>query len=157
MLRSQQSGYDRNACVICQRNDGVLHKISTIPMGQKLFECASLIQKKDVGIRLNSVCNPADAVADDVLYHRKCYVYLKRQAWKDISSELQDVVHKARVVANIEILNLVEYKLSQEDILNMNTIHATYKSMLLENGIDENTVNDDSHKKYLKHLITRTN
>ena len=34
----------------------------------------------------------------------------------------------------------------------MNTIHATYKSMLLENGINENTVND-SYKKYLKHLI----
>ena len=62
MLRSQQSGYDRNACVTCQRNDGVLHKVSTIPMGQKLFECASIIQKKDVEIRLNSVCNPAEVL-----------------------------------------------------------------------------------------------
>ena len=106
MLRSQLSGYDRNACVICQRNDGVLHKVSTIPMGQKLFECVSLIQKKVAELRLNSVCNPADAVANDVLYHRKCYVYLKRQAWKDISSEFQDVDNKARVVADIE------YKLS---------------------------------------------
>ena len=66
-----------------------------------------------MSIRLNSVCNPADAVANDVLYHRKCYAYLKRQAWKDISSEFQDVDNKARVVADIEILNLVEYKLSR--------------------------------------------
>ena len=34
----------------------------------------------------------------------------------------------------------------------MNTIHATYKSMLLENGIDVNSLND-SYKKYLKQLI----
>ena len=110
MLRSQQIEYDKNACVICQRKDGVLHKVTTIPMGQKLFEFTSSFQKKDVEIRLNSVCNPADAVANDALYHLKCYVYLKRQADKDISSELQDVDHKGRVVADIEILNLVEYK-----------------------------------------------
>ena len=51
-----------------------------------------------------------------------------------------------------EMWNQVKYKLSEGDILNINTIHATYKSMLLENGIDENTVNG-SYKKYLKHLI----
>ena len=82
VLRSQQVGYDRNTCLICQRKDGVLHKVSTFAMGQKLFECASLLQKKDTEIRLNSVCNPADAVANDVLYHLTCFVYLKRQAGK---------------------------------------------------------------------------
>lgn len=152
MLRSQHIEYDRKACVICQQKVGEMHKVSTIPMGQRLFEYASSIEKKDVEIRLNSVCNPSDAVANDVLYHLKCYVHLQREAGKNASTDFIDVDHKARVVADIEILNLVEYKLSQGEILNMNTIHETYKSILVENGMEKRSLKD-VYKKYLKQLI----
>ena len=145
MVQSQQVAYDRDTCVICQRKDGVLHRVSTFTMGQKLFECASLLQKKDIEIWLNSVCNPIDAVANDILYHLRCFVYLKRQAGKD-------VVHKAKVVADIEILNLVEYRITQGQIIDMNSSHTTYKSILLENGVNEYSLNG-CYKKYLKQLI----
>ena len=64
-LRSEKAGYDKNACAVCKRKDGVLYKVLTFAMDQKLLECDCLLQKKDVEIKLNSICNRVDTVAND--------------------------------------------------------------------------------------------
>ena len=152
-LRSSHPTYDRNACIICQSPEGILHKVETTLTGHTIFECASLLKDKSLEIRLNSVSNPADAVANDVMYHLRCYIYLKRDAGKEDSENIQNLVDTAQIIADIEIINLVETKISLGLILNNNMIHTTYKNMLLENGMQPETIRAD-YKKYLKRLIS---
>ena len=56
-------------CIICQKEGGILHKVETKPKGLKMFEVAKKIDDKSFFIRLNTLCNAADAVANDVQYH----------------------------------------------------------------------------------------
>ena len=82
-LRSSHPTCDRNACIMCQSPEGILHKVETTLTGHTTFECASFLKDKSLEIRLNSVSNPADAVANDVIYHLRCYINLKREAGKE--------------------------------------------------------------------------
>ena len=40
-----------------------------------MFEVAKKIDDKSFFIRLNTLCNAADAVANDVQYHQRCWLY----------------------------------------------------------------------------------
>ena len=104
-------------------------------------------------MRLNSVCDPSDAVANDVQYHLKCRIYLQRKTNKDDNSNVQEI-NVARVTSDIEVLNLVEAKLKEPSkiVLDMNTVNTTYKNILLENGLDNKFIKEN-YKKYLKGLI----
>ena len=68
---------------MCQFPEGTLHKVETTLTGHTIFECASFLKDKSLEIRLNSVSNPADAVANDVIYHLRCYINLRREAGKE--------------------------------------------------------------------------
>ena len=78
-LRSSHPTYDRNACIMCQSPEGILHKVETTLTGHTIFGCASFLKDKSLEIRLNSVSIPADAVANDVIFHLRCYINLKRE------------------------------------------------------------------------------
>ena len=65
-LRSTVTPYNSSMCIICQKEGGVLHKVETKPKGLKMFEVAKKIDDKSFFIRLNTLCNAADAVANDV-------------------------------------------------------------------------------------------
>ena len=58
--------YDRDSCIICQVPGGKLHKVEFTKTGKKMLECASKLEHKSLHVRLNSVCDPSDAVANDV-------------------------------------------------------------------------------------------
>ena len=53
-------------CIISQKERGVLYKVETKPKQLKMFEVAKKIDDKSFFIRLNTFCNAADAVANDV-------------------------------------------------------------------------------------------
>ena len=78
---------------------------------------------------------------------------MKREAGKEDPENIQNLVDSAQVIADIEIINLVETKIAFGQILNNNMIHTTYKNMLLENGMQPET-NRADYKKYLKRLIS---
>ena len=140
--------------VLCVNTpEGILHKVETTLTGHTIFECASFLKDKSLVIRLNCVSNPADAVANDVIYHLRCYINWKREAGKEDPENIQNLVDNAQVIADIEIINLVETKIALGQILNNNMIHTTYKNMLLENGMQPERIRAD-YKKYLKRLIS---
>ena len=74
-----------------------------------MLECASKLEDKSLHVRLN---DPSDAVAN-VQFHLKCWIYLQRKTNKDDNSNVQEINNVAQVTSDIEILNLVEAKLSE--------------------------------------------
>ena len=59
-------------CIICQKEGGILRKVETKPKGLKMFEVAKKIDNESFFIRLNTLCNAADAAASDVQYCQCC-------------------------------------------------------------------------------------
>ena len=45
-----------------------------------MFSVANKISNKDFFLRLNSIPNPEDGVANDVRYHLPCWVKAKKEA-----------------------------------------------------------------------------
>ena len=99
-------------------------------------------------IRLNSLSDPTDAVANDVQYHQLCWIYAQRDAQPPKDKVLNQ---KHCVIADIEILNAIKCELTNPTgvPMNMNNINATCNNLLNENQY-EYTGND--YKKHLKHL-----
>ena len=95
-LRSSHPTYDRNACIMCQSPEGILHKVETTLTGHTIFECASFLKDKSL-----EISNPADAVANDVIFHLCCYIHLKREAGKEDPENIQNLVDSAQVIADI--------------------------------------------------------
>ena len=87
-LRSSAEPYNKLLCVICQKKkSGVeTHKVMTKRKGIGMIQIASKLDDKDFFIRLNTLPDPADAVANDVLYHQECWVYKQREANKTETS-----------------------------------------------------------------------
>ena len=48
--------------------------------GKLIFSVANKISNKDFLLRLNSIPNPEDGVANDVRYHLPCWVKAKKEA-----------------------------------------------------------------------------
>ena len=114
--RLSQLPYDRDSCIMCQVPGGKLHKVEFTKTGKKMLECTSKLKGKSLHVSLNSVCDPSDAVANDVQYHLKCWIYwiyLQRKTNKDDNSNVQEINNVAQVTSDIEILNLVEAELKE--------------------------------------------
>ena len=132
-LRSSTPAYDSRYCIICQKPGGTLHKVMTKPKGERLYDIGQKIADKSLMIRLNTLSDPTDAVANDVQYHQNCWVYIQRSVPtlnKNNSSENIDNMY--RIAADIEILNAIRYELSMPTgtSLNMNNINTTYINLL---------------------------
>ena len=65
-LRSQSIQYNKGICIICQSPSGTTHRVETLEAGKLMFFVANKISNKDFSLRLNSISNPEDGVANDV-------------------------------------------------------------------------------------------
>ena len=81
-LRYTVTPYNSSVCIICQKEGGILHKVETKRKGLRIFDVAKKIDDKSFFIRLNILCNAADAVANDVQYHQRRWLYAQRNAKK---------------------------------------------------------------------------
>ena len=100
--RSSTPAYDSRYCIICQKPGGTLHKVMTKPKGERLYDIGQKIADKSLMIRLNTLSDPTDAVANDVQYHQNCWVYIQRSVPtlnKNNSSENIDNMY--RIAADI--------------------------------------------------------
>ena len=69
-LRSQSINYHKNLCIICRKTSGNTQKVKTLETGKLMHLVANKIKNKDFFfLRLNSLPNPEDGVANDVRYH----------------------------------------------------------------------------------------
>ena len=70
----------KDKCIICQEENGNVHKVSYKTTASKMFTVAKKLEDKLLFLRLNQIPNAEDAIADDVEYHRVCWVLLQRKA-----------------------------------------------------------------------------
>ena len=96
---------------------------------------------------MNSIPNSADAVANDVQYHLKCSILAERSIQVN-RDEVQIFYDTERVVADINIIEIVWTNCNESKIMNMNNLNKAYNN-LLEN-CDAEEVN---YKRYLKALL----
>ena len=79
-------------------------------------------------LRLNAIPNASYAIANDVQYHLKCWVNIKRQAESD-SIGILEIVDIERVLADIETANTVQttFMDSTDTILDINMLKIIVK------------------------------
>ena len=140
-LRSQAAIFKKDRYIICQEENGKIHKVSYKTTGPKMLAVAKKLEYKSLFLRLNQIPNTEDAIANDVQYHRMCWVLAQRKANIEASSpqELE--------VADIEIINMVEGFLqnSSDIVLDMKSLNFAYNNMLEETHVN--------YKRYLKQLL----
>ena len=159
-LRSTVTPYNPSMCITCQKEGGILHKVETKPKGLKMFEVAKKIDGKSFFIHLNTLCNAADAVANDVQYHQRCWLYAQRNAKKTnnihCDTDSIEIDDTSRVISDIELLNVVkcEFNKKENTDLNMNNINNTYINLLQDNNHADINPN---YKRYLKQLFLENN
>ena len=100
--------------------------------GESMLNVAWKRTNQRFSIRSNSVWNAADAVANDVHYHLKCWVNAQ---WIVISNEncdpIQEMDNKDALLPDTRVINIVHYDLF--DYLNViwiNNVNTTYNNSL---------------------------
>ena len=131
-LRSSTSVFNKETCIICQSSEGTLHKVTFESTVEKMLDATKKRVDHSLFLRLNTIPNTSDAIANDVQY-LTCWVDIKRQAEPD-SINIREIVDIERVLADIEIVNTVQTTFidSTDKILDMNVLSNCYKSMLKE-------------------------
>lgn len=147
--RSKIQSYNKDLCIICQKGGGGrLRKVEFLQTGKNMHEVAKTLENKEFFLRLNTIPNAEDAVANDVLYHLQCWVEAQRDAKSFPECEIQELEDVDRVVADIEIVHIVkELVFECNQVTNMSSVNEIYNH-LLGNEVEEN------HKRYLKSLLT---
>ena len=100
--------------------------------------------------RLNSIPKADDAVASNFVYHDICWIRAKRET----APETVVTENFVKTLSDIELLNLIELRFltKPREMIEMNEINRIYKSILLENGM-ENEELSENYKKHLKELL----
>ena len=69
-LRCKTKLHNKNQCIICQKEEGILRNVET----KSKVNIAKELNDESLFIRLNNIATCTDAVANDVKYHLKCWV-----------------------------------------------------------------------------------
>ena len=135
--------------MICQKEGGKLRKIAVKSTGKRMLHVAKCLSNKDFSLWLNTILLAEDAIANDVEYHLKCWVAVEREVQNDIlheKDEIQELEDVNRVIADIEIVEMVRESVNSKNVIDINTVNLTYNA-LLENE------EEISYKKYIKSLL----
>lgn len=149
--RSRSLLCDKSLCIICQQTGGELHKVAYTVTGCNMYKVAQQLSDQSLFISLNSIPDPTDAVANDVVYHLTCWVKIKREALKSSSANentIPEIDNMDTVLADIEIISVVRCSLSDAEkktFLDMNDTNTTYNN-LLRNSVEKHF----NHNRYLK-------
>ena len=121
-----------------------------------MFEVAKKIDNKSFFIRLNTLCNAADEVGNDVQYHQQFWLYAQHNAKKTNNTHCDtnsiEIEDTSCVISDIGLLHVVKCKLDKKENtdLNMNNINTTCIILLQNNNHAD--INPKS-KRYLTQLI----
>ena len=117
---------------------------------KKMVDIAKKLSDQDLLKCLYSVPNASDAVANDVQYHLLCWVQFQRKVVSENDDTVQVIDNIDRVIADIEIINIVENALRKDvdTFLDMKTLNTVYNDLL---GNEEKF--HCNYKKYIKLLI----
>ena len=113
-----------------------------------MFEVAKKINDKSFFIRLNTLCNAAGAVANDVQYHQRCWVYAKKTNNTHCDTDSTEMDGTSRVISDIELLNVVKCELDKKEnttLTSASNISTSYINLFQDNNHADINPN---HKRY---------
>ena len=95
--------------------------------------------------------DPSDAVANDVQYHFRCWIYGQQKAVPKTEYSYSDS-NQSNVTADIEIINIVKCALNypSETVLIMYNVNTTYVDILQDNNQGNIQLN---YKRHLNELL----
>ena len=105
-LRSSTDPYiKKKLCIICNKSkiSENTHKVKKTKKGLIMILEAKKIEDKSFFIRLNTITNSEDDLANDVIYHHQCWVYKLCEASKD--ERTFDKTHNDTVANKIRYRN----------------------------------------------------
>ena len=110
------------------------NKCSEEDTGPKMLTVAKKLEDKS---RLNPIPNAEVATANNVQYHRMCWVLAQRKAKSEAPSP-QEFEEINRLVADIEIISMVEGFLqnSSDIVLEMKSLNIAYNNMLKDTDVN---------------------
>ena len=98
-----------------------------------MLDVAKPQPEKGLFIRSNSIANVHDAVANDVLYHLKCWIDSQRNVSKmeDKDNDNEQTEDLTRVLADIDLINLIKNisKENPEEFMTMGEINEEYNRL----------------------------
>ena len=96
----------------------------------------------------HSITSATDAVTNDVKYHKVYWIYAQREASRGNTDEIQERDAIERVVADKEIINIVQLEFSESSdcVLEMKQINKMYNALLARED-------EENYKGYLKQLL----
>ena len=95
-----------------------------------MLKIAKKLDDKQFFLRLNSIPNAEDAIANDVKYHLSCWVTAQRNAQPSIRNNFQELEIIPTVIADIEIIEMVNETISGTNtIIDMKVINSAYNSL----------------------------
>ena len=106
-LRSSTTVYDNKSCIRCQKGRK-LHKVCYKSTREKMLTIAKNLPGRSFFLRLNSIPDASDAVANHVQYHHTCWVLVQRNINDEENVLVQDTDDVNRVLADIEVINMVQ-------------------------------------------------
>ena len=112
--------------------------------GKRILDVAKCFSKKDFFLRLNTIPLAEDAIANDVECHLKCWVAVQREIQNDILNDkdkIQELEEVNRVIADIEIVEIVRESVNSYNVIDMYTVNLTYNALLK----NEEEINYKSH------------
>ena len=104
--RSKPSLYRKEFCVICQKEGGKLTKVAVKSTGKRMSDVAKCL-----------------SIANDVECHLKCWIAVQREVQNDIlneKDEIQKLEDVNRVIADIEIVEMVRESVNSNKVIDMN-------------------------------------
>ena len=117
-----------------------------------MLQVAKETEDKGFFIRLNTIPNPEDAFANNVIYHQPCWICKQGETSKDERTFDENHNDTAKVKSGMEIINIVKSELTYPtaSTLDMNNVNNTYIESLKDNNCTDIKTN---YKPYLKQLI----
>ena len=97
-----------------------------------MLDIAKKLSEQNLSIRLYSVPNASDVVANDVQYHFIYWVHFQRKVTSENDDTIQVINNIDRVKADTEIINIVENALRKDfdTFLDMKTLNTAYNNLL---------------------------
>ena len=133
-LRSKSIGFDKIKCITCQEKGGKLCKAMGVNLDKRMLDVAKTLPEKGFFIRLNSIPNAHDAVANAVLYHLKYWINTQRNVSKmeDKDNDIEQMEDLTCILANIDIINMVKNILKEnpEEFMTMSEINEEYNRLM---------------------------
>ena len=132
MTRSKSENFEKKLCIICQIPTEInLTRAEREDTGKHMLVISEKLPDNTFFRRLNSISKADDAVANDVATE-----------------------NSVKTLSDIELLDPAELRFSTkpQEMIEMNEISRIYKSILFENGIENEELSENC-KKHLKELL----